>query len=396
MPSSAAGSELPGRPGEPLLDAALALAERGVIGAVWLTPGLDVASFAGTVPAAIVPGIPVTHVLLALIGLEDELAALQHRRDAPPLRIPNTAVMSPDGRALPRMNVTVFWFANRQRYLVLMGAILSEESSTTELDQEIRRRRLYEQALADKSRELERINEQLEQFAYVISHDLNAPLRALRYLSADIGTALAPDDDSRAKPDVAQAQTAATAIAVQTRRMSKMLTDLLDYSRIGRLQEAVEPVDTGALIAEIVTSIRPTTTLTLATSGHWPKIQTAVAPLDLVLRNLVENAVKHHDRSHGCVEIVAETSPRELVFRIIDDGRGIAPEWQAAIFEPFRKIDDAHHPDSSGIGLALVRKTITTLGGSIQVQSAAPEVRGTTFLVRWPLKLLAGAGYGAD
>ena len=133
-----------------------------------------------------------------------------------------------------------------------------------------------------------------------------------------------------------------------------------------------------------------------ATSGHWPKIQTAVAPLDLVLRNLVENAVKHHDRSHGRVEIVAETSPRELFFRIIDDGRGIAPEWQAAIFEPFRKIDDAHHPDSSGIGLALVRKTITTLGGSIQVQSAAPEVRGTTFLVRWPLKLLPGAGYGAD
>ena len=109
--------------------------------------------------------------------------------------------------------------------------------------------------------------------------------------------------------------------------------------------------------------------------------------MDVVLRNLAENAVKHHDRADGFVMLRAATVGRFVEFRIEDDGRGIPPEWHEAIFEPFRKVDDAHHPESSGIGLALVKKTVTTLGGTIEVVSAAPEVRGTTFIVRWPLKL---------
>ena len=84
------------------------------------------------------------------------------------------------------------------------------------------------------------------------------------------------------------------------------------------------------------------------------------------------------------------------MFKIADDGRGIPEKWQAAIFEPFRKVDDAHHPDSSGIGLALVKKTVTTLGGSIAVSSGAPARRGTAFEVRWPLKLAIAPGSMAD
>ena len=387
MPSSAVGYEVDGTLQDPLGAAAIALAERGVLGAVWLDRDLKVAAIAGAVPTSVARGALVTQAFVAMIGLEDELAAMQQSRDTAPIRIPNTAVMSSDGRAQPRMNLTVFWFDQRQFYLVLMGAILSDESSTTELDQEIRRRRLIEQDLAAKSIEYVRINEQLEQFAYVISHDLNAPLRALRYLSTDIQKALASEEEPAAASQLEPVREAASAIATQTRRMSKMLTDLLDYARIGRVQEAVEVIATRALIGEIVTSLAPSTSLKLVVSGDWPEIPTALAPLDLVLRNLVENAVKHHDLAAGKVEMHCEPYPRDLVFRIIDDGRGIAAEWHTAIFEPFRKIDDAHHPDSSGIGLALVKKTVTTLGGSITVHSNAPEQRGTTFEVRWPLTL---------
>ena len=392
MPFSAAGFDTAGPLHDPLGAAACALAERGVFGAVWLDRELNVAASAGAVPKSVERGMQVTQAFVALIGLEDELAALQRTPDALPIRIPNTAVMSTDGHASQRMNLTVFWFDKRQLYLVLMGAILSEESSTTELDQEIRRRRLIEQDLAAKSIEYVRINEQLEQFAYVISHDLNGPLRALRYLSTDIQKALALDGGDGENPHLGQVFAAADAITTQTRRMSKMLTDLLEYARIGRVQEVVEVVATKSLISEIVTSIAPATALTFVISGDWPEISTAVAPLDLVLRNLVENAVKHHDQAHGKVEINCQPQPRDLVFRVIDDGRGIAPEWQSAIFEPFRKIDDAHHPESSGIGLALVKKTVTALAGSITVHSGAPEQRGTTFQVRWPLTLVTPSG----
>jgi signal transduction histidine kinase len=270
---------------------------------------------------------------------------------------------------------------------VLLGAVVTEGSPTIELDQEIRRRRLIEQDLAAKSLEYERINQQLEEFAYVISHDLNAPMRALRYLSGDVIRVLDNDAAGDEVLDRVALRKAADAITTQTRRMSQMMMDLLEYARVGRVEEAVSTVNSRAIVDAIVVTLTPTTGLSLKIEGAWPTFDTVAAPLDLVLRNLAENAVKHHDRADGAVVLRAGQVGRFFEFRVEDDGRGIPEEWHAAIFEPFRKVDDAHHPESSGIGLALVKKTVVALGGAIEVVSAAPDTRGTTFVVRWPLKL---------
>ena len=227
-----------------------------------------------------------------------------------------------------------------------------------------------------------------------ISHDLNAPLRALRYLSRDIQTALA---DPSATVDHSALVATAEAIAAQTRRMSQMLTDLLDYARVGRVHQSIASVATHSIVADIVTSLRPTTSIDLIVAGDWPTIDTAAAPLESgTAVILIENAVKHHDRPNGQVVVSAEQRNRTVVFTITDDGRGITDEWQAAIFEPFRKIDDAHHPESSGIGLALVKKTVMILGGTIEVRSNAPQTRGTAFVVTWPLQLAARDEYETD
>jgi signal transduction histidine kinase len=381
------------QPADPLVDAALVdaaheLVARGAFGALWLAEDLTIAEAVGSLPRRPVRGTPVTDVLIALVGLEDEIADLSKAAGGQGrIRIPNTSVMSQDGTQSQRLNVTVFWVARRQQYLVLLGAVMSEGSPTIELDQEIRRRRLIEQDLAAKSLEYERINQQLEEFAYVISHDLNAPMRALRYLSGDVKRVLDIDEAGGEALDRQALRKAADAITTQTRRMSQMMMDLLEYARIGRVEEAVSTVDTRELVEAIFATLTPTTTLRLEIKGAWPVFDTVAAPLDVVLRNLAENAVKHHDLADGFVVLQADTVGRFVEFRIQDDGRGIPEEWHAAIFEPFRKVDDAHHPESSGIGLALVKKTVTVLGGSIEVVSAAPEIRGTTFVVRWPLKL---------
>jgi signal transduction histidine kinase len=376
------------QPADPLVDAAHELVARGAFGVLWLEEGLTIAEAVGSLPRHPARGTPITDVLLALVGLEDEITELSKTAGGRGrIRIPNTSVMSQDGTQSKRMNVTVVWVARRQQYLVLLGAVMSEGSPTIELDQEIRRRRLIEQDLAAKSLEYERINQQLEEFAYVISHDLNAPMRALRYLSGDVKRVLDIDEAGGEVLDRLALRQAADAITTQTRRMSQMMMDLLEYARIGRVQEAVATVDTRELVEAIFVTLRPTTTLRLEITGAWPTFDTVGAPLDLVLRNLAENAVKHHDLADGRVVLQADTVGRFVEFRIQDDGRGIPEEWHAAIFEPFRKVDDAHHPESSGIGLALVKKTVTVLGGSIEVVSAAPEIRGTTFVVRWPLKL---------
>ncbi len=386
--SSAAASERGHLISDPLLAAAQALVERGAFGVLWLQPDLTIVEAVGSLPMRPVRGMPVTTALIAMFGLEDEIADL---RTAPTgnarVRIPNTSVMSSDGTQSQRMNVTIFWVASRMQYLVLLAAVMSEGSPTIELDQEIRRRRLIEQDLAAKSLEYALINQQLEEFAYVISHDLNAPMRALRYLSVDVERVVSADETGGEALDLPALRKAAEAITTQTRRMSQMMVDLLEYARIGRAEEAVSKVDSRELVDAIITTLKPSTTLRLVAEGSWPTFETVSAPLDLVLRNLAENAVKHHDKPHGQVVLRAATVGKFVEFRIEDDGRGIPPEWHEAIFEPFRKVDDAHHPESSGIGLALVKKTVTTLGGSIDVMSAAPDVRGTTFIVRWPLKL---------
>ncbi len=374
-------------PLDPLVDAALALAEQKAFGVLWLDTDLHVVSAGGVLPDGLIIGHHVADALVPLFGLDDAIHALKFQTQTEPLRLANTAVMLRDGRHSRRFNIDIFWNADRGRFLVLLGMIFMQGSPTGELDQEIRRRRLIEQDLAAKSVEYARINQQLEEFAYVISHDLNAPLRALRYLTTDIQTALDHASDTSTAVDTGALHRAAGEIRTQTQRMSTMLSDLLDYARIGRVHEAVAPVETRDIIAAIVTSLRPATKLNLVVSGDWPRLETAAAPLDLVLRNLIENAVKHHDLAAGRVEISAELRSRHVVFTIADDGRGIPPDWQSAIFEPFRKIDDAHHPESSGIGLALVKKTLTSLGGTIEVASNAPATRGATFLVTWPLHL---------
>jgi signal transduction histidine kinase len=402
MPSSAAVSDVPRRLSSPLVAAAQALADRRAFGVLWLDDELKVSDWAGAVPQPTTAGISGADVLVALVGLEDELAALKTAGKAAVMRIPNTAVMGADGTQSRRMNVSVHWIGEQQLYLVLLGAVLNEDSPTLELDQEIRRRRLVEQDLAAKSLEYARINQQLEEFAYVISHDLNAPLRALRYLSADIQRVLEPPADGSADAPPAAAvdfvalRKASEAITTQSRRMSRMMIDLLEYARVGRVQEAVSLVETRVIIEEIMATLASTTTLKLGIAGEWPTFETVAAPLDVVLRNLVENAVKHHDRPDGHVTVHAALTGRFAVFRVEDDGRGIAPEWHEAVFEPFRKVDDAHHPESSGIGLALVKKAVTTLGGTIEIQSQAPDARGATFVVKWPLKLANADDLGVD
>ncbi len=395
-PSSDAGSEAGGpdlRAGwiDPLLEAAQLLAKAGALGVAWLDADLTVIAVAGPAVDGLKIGARATDTFLPLVGLDADLETLRMTGGHAPLRLANTAVIGGDGRQSQRHDIAVFWDDDGQRFLLHLSRVDQQSAPSAEIDQEIRRRRLFEQDLAAKSLEYARINEQLDQFAYVISHDLNAPLRALRYLSGEIRDLL---ERSQGGSDLDRDGliAASEALTAQTRRMSRMLTDLLDYARVGRVQEAVVAVDTRSVVTDIFQSLRPSTRLELALSGGWPTIDTLAAPLDLVLRNLVENAIKHHDCDAGRIEVNASFDARHVFFSIIDDGRGIAPEWQSAIFEPFRKIDDAHHPESSGIGLALVKKTVETVGGNIQVQSDPATRRGTTFVVQWPREIAVRIG----
>jgi signal transduction histidine kinase len=353
-----------------LAEAAELISDRCLAGAIWLDASQIVSHVLGSIANFAAIGAPITDSLLVLIGQEDRLAAMQNTPHVH-LTIGNIAMMGPENNdGSVRMNVDVSWQPAQRHYVVLLTRVLSSEIHDLVLEDEIRKRRIADAELA-------RINERLEEFAYVISHDLKAPLRALRYLSDDMRS-----DLSSSAPNLDSAREAASGIQLHTRRMSNMLDGLLDYSRIGRGREALQDVDTAALIEAIAASIHRPATMTIEITGNWPMLRTLAVPLDVVLRNLIENAIKHHDRDQGRITVTASGTATAIQFAVADDGPGIPPEWQEAIFEPFRRIHDT--AESSGIGLSLVKRTIETAGGRIDVISDPAKIRGTTFQVIWP------------
>jgi signal transduction histidine kinase len=278
----------------------------------------------------------------------------------------------------------VFWIAHRALYLVLVYRSAAQSEIETELSKQIRARLMAEaevtrksKELAETNAELARANSDLEAYASIIAHDLKSPLRAMRYLTEDIEAALESGNNAGAKSKF-------DALKLQSRRMSSMMAALFDYSSIGRKQDTIEGVDTGALVGDICGSLHVPAGMKILISGEWPAVRTSKAPLDLVLRNLVDNAIKHHDRSSGTVEVHASNEGQSLAISIKDDGPGIPPHLHDAVFLPFRKgvkSDQIGH----GMGLALVKKTVELQGGRIEVHSDPEKRVGTEFRVVWPI-----------
>jgi hypothetical protein len=280
----------------------------------------------------------------------------------------------------------MYWMAGESCYVLLIARAVSRHDVAQRLAAETRKRLMAEEALAAKAQELARANAELAaanhdlaEFAYVISHDLRAPLRGLRYAATDAQAALVGGEAEAATEHL-------TRVIERARRMGAMLTGLLEYSRIGRKSDAAVVLDTRALAEEIAASSTEGSPHRITVEGTWPELETIAEPLDIVVRNLVDNAVKHHDGERGCIRVACEETADRLIITVADDGPGIEPEWHRAIFEPFKQIADADEapPDGAGIGLALVKKTVERFGGSVSVESDPARARGTTFRVEWP------------
>lgn len=233
---------------------------------------------------------------------------------------------------------------------------------------------LEERVLA-RTAELQRSNDELDRFAYVASHDLKAPLRAIANLAAWI------DEDSAGLSPMAQAHLAR--LNGRVRRMEKLLDDLLTYSRAGRVRHAPELVDTQNLVQEAVADLSVPPGFSVEIAGPLPALYTERVPLATVFRHLIENAYKHHDRPpSGSVRISAEEGAEAVVFAVSDNGPGIDPAYHERVFVMYQTLKPRDEVEGSGIGLALVKKIVESRGGTVKVESAVGE--GATFFVTWP------------
>jgi signal transduction histidine kinase len=239
-------------------------------------------------------------------------------------------------------------------------------------------RHQVEQDLARKMEELARSNADLEQFAYVASHDLQEPLRMVTAYTQLLGERYKGKLDENADKFIGYASEGAL-------RMQVLIQDLLAFSRVGRNGAASASVDCNAVMEEVrqtlSTAIQESGTL--ITHGKLPAIWVDRTQITQVFQNLIGNAIKFRGKEPPVISVEAEELDNRWLFRVSDNGIGIAPEYAENIFVVFQRLHARTEYPGNGIGLAICKKIVERYGGRIWVESQGGS--GSTFKFTMPI-----------
>ncbi|GAB2790284.1 signal transduction histidine kinase [Hymenobacter luteus] len=221
---------------------------------------------------------------------------------------------------------------------------------------------------------LENRNRELDQFAYVASHDLKAPLRGVvtvvKWIEDELPHELSP-----------QMRQYLEMMKGRLYRLEDLINGLLAYARAGRTEQKLEEVSVQQLVQEVAELVVPPT-FRVATPTPLPTFVTDRLSLQQVFTNLMGNAAKYHHRPDGLITVTCRDMGECYEFRVQDDGPGIAPQFHQKVFLMFQTLRDRHTAESTGIGLSIVKRIIEERKGTIHLESA--EGAGASFIFTWP------------
>jgi len=234
-----------------------------------------------------------------------------------------------------------------------------------------------EQRVASRTMELERANAELKDFAYVVSHDLKAPLRAISQLADWISQDYAHVFNEDGKEQMGL-------LIGRAERMDSLINGILQYSRVGRIGLEEMSVDLNKMVREVIDMLAPPDYIQVTIENELPTIICDTTRISQVFQNLLGNAIKFMDKPSGAIKIGCVDEGDCWKFSIADNGPGIDSQYHEKIFQIFQTLTSRDELESTGIGLTIVSKIIELHGGRIWLESAVGV--GTTFFFTLPKK----------
>lgn len=227
----------------------------------------------------------------------------------------------------------------------------------------------------ERTARLEAVNGELLQFAYVVAHDLKAPLRAVSHLSGW----LAKDYAGRLDPKGSEMM---RLLQQRVRHMHDLIDGVLTYTQLGQVRKVDAEVDLHELVNQVITMLAPPPHVQIAIPQPLPTVQGVSEQLYQVFQNLIDNAIKFSDKPQCVITITARRAEDAWEFAVADNGPGIPARYHKVVFGLFQKLQHKDGVGGTGIGLALVKRVVTARGGEATLHSA--KGKGATFAFTWP------------
>jgi len=323
-------------------------------------------------------------VAIIPIRYRDKVIGAIHLADRRPGRFPPAVAefiesMSPlIGEAVRRFQTEAELAKHRNQLEDLVGQRTGElEAANLHLQKEIAQRADAEAALWRSAQDLERSNRDLEQFAYVASHDLQEPLRAVGGYVKLLQHRFPDKLDAKVREYI-------TGAADGAERMQKLITDLLAFSRVGARGGAFVLADLNALLSDALNNLQVTITESGAkiTSDPLPSLPVDATQIVQLFQNLIGNAIKFHSDLTPEIHVGARQEEGRWLFWVRDNGIGIEPQYAGRIFQIFQRLHTRKQYPGTGIGLAICKKIVERHGGEIRVESQ--PAHGSTFYFSIP------------
>jgi signal transduction histidine kinase len=236
-------------------------------------------------------------------------------------------------------------------------------------------RKQAEQRQAELLEQLEKTNQELKNFAYIVSHDLKAPLRGIKTLVEWITTDYTDNLDDNGKEQM-------NLLTSRVDRMHNLIDGILQYSRIGRIEEEKVVVNLNELVPEIIDMIAPPENITITVENELPVIKCSRTRIMQVFQNLLSNAIKYMDKPQGLIKVGCVEVDGFWQFYVADNGPGIEEKYFEKIFQLFQTLAPRDESESTGIGLTVIKKIVELYNGKIWVKSKVGD--GSTFFFTLP------------